>query len=59
MSVALKTPAASPTPTSARAPGTSPSPDVSGVIVYEAVTMHSVISAPTDTSKPPKSSAHV
>ena len=33
--------------------------DVVGVIVYEATTTHSVISAPTETSKPPTSSALV
>ena len=59
MRSALKNPTASPTPTSASAPGTSPKDDVSGVIVYEAMTTHSVIRAATDTSKPPTSSAQV
>ncbi len=59
MSSALKSPVASPTPTSAKAPGINPSVDVVGVIVYEATTTHSVISAPTETSKPPTSSALV
>ena len=57
--IALKTPVAIPTPTSASAPGTSPRLEVVGVIVYEAVTMHIVISAATETSKPPTSSAQV
>src|SRR5436309_8871493 len=56
---ALKIPTARPTPTSARAPATSPHDDVVGVIVYDAVTTHIVITAATDTSKPPTSSAHV
>ena len=59
MSTALKTPVASPTPTSASAPGTSASVDVVGVIVNEAVTTHIVINAATETSKPPTSSALV
>ena len=59
MSTALKTPVASPTPTSASAPGINPNCDVVGVIVYEATTTHSVISAPTETSNPPTSSALV
>ena len=59
ISVALKIPVASPTARSASAPGINPNPDVVGVIVYEATTTHSVISAPTETSKPPTSSALV
>jgi hypothetical protein len=56
---ALKSPVASPTPTTASAPGISAKVEVSGVIVYDAVTTHSVIRAATETSKPPTSSAHV
>src|SRR3954471_646031 len=52
ISTALKTPVAIPTPTSASPPGISPHVEVVGVIVYDAVTTHSVISAATDTSKP-------
>jgi hypothetical protein len=59
MRIALKTPVAIPTPTSAKAPGISPSVDVVGVIVNDAVTTHIVIRAATDTSKPPTSSALV
>ena len=55
--VALKRPVASPTPSSASAPSHSIGADESGVIVYDATTTHIVISAPTDTSKPPTSSA--
>ena len=59
ISVALKSPVASPTATSARRRGSAPTPTIAGVIVYEAVTTHSVISAATETSKPPTSSALV
>ena len=57
MSVALNNPVASPTATSARAPGINPNLDVSGVIVNEATTTHIVIRAPTEMSKPPTRSA--
>src|SRR5690242_1204640 len=57
--IALKSPVAIPTPTSASAPGTRPQVEVVGVIVYDAVTTHIVISAATETSKPPTISAHV
>ena len=59
MSTALKIPVASPTAISARPPGSNAHPDVSSVIVYEATTTQNVISAATETSKPPTSSAQV
>ena len=59
ISIALKMPVASPTPRSASAPGKYPQPDVVGVIVYEASTTQNVISAATETSKPPTRSAVV
>ena len=59
MRIALPSPTTTPTPTIRRAPGISPRVDVIGVIVYEAMTTDSVISAPTETSKPPTSSALV
>ena len=55
--IALKMPVASPTARSASAPGKYPQPDVVGVSVYDASTTQNVISAATDTSKPPTRSA--
>ncbi len=48
-----------PTPTTASVPTNRTSDDLSGCIVNEAMTTHSVISAATETSKPPTSSAFV
>ena len=59
ISVALKTPVATPTPTTASAPNTRATVDASGFIVNDAVTTHIVISAATETSNPRTSSAHV
>ena len=59
MSIALKRPTPRPTPTSANAPGMSPRVEVVGVIVYEASTTQNVSRGPTETSKPPTSSAQV
>ena len=50
-------PVARPAARSASAPGKYPHPDVVGVSVYEASTTQNVISAATDTSKPPTRSA--
>ena len=54
---ALKKPVATPTPRRASEPVTRPKPDVVGVSVNDATTTHSVMSAATETSKPPTSSA--
>ncbi len=59
MITALKIPVANPTAISARPPGSNAHPDVSNVIVYEARTTQNVMSAATETSKPPTSSAQV
>ena len=54
---ALHTPAPIPTPTTASTPGTMARPVVVGVSVNDATTTHIVMSAATETSKPPTSSA--
>ena len=54
---ALKRPVAIPTPTRASTPGTSAMPEVVAGIVNDATTTTIVISAATETSKPPTRSA--
>ena len=54
---ALTRPVATPTPMRASEPVTSAKPEVVGVSVNDAMTTHSVMSAATETSKPPTSSA--
>ncbi len=54
---ALKRPVAIPTPMRASEPVTRPKPVVVGVSVNDAMTTQNVMSAATETSKPPTSSA--